>query len=169
MGSPTLPVTTATLRYARLTADATANWTAEQANIALSQAAFDSVLFTAHKLAVLVAVDNELLEGALNAGKMPLLEEGLTVESIGFSAEDSQFVESRQFSVIEIARWFSVPPTLIGDMTRVSEMQLYATQSVVPWCANFESEINAKLFPSRTKFCARFDVNSMTRGDQASR
>jgi HK97 family phage portal protein len=77
--------------------------------------------------------------------------------------------------VIEIARWFGVPPTLIGDMTRVSysssesEMQLYATQSVVPWCANFESEINAKLFPSRTKFCARFDVNSMVRGDQASR
>jgi hypothetical protein len=66
-------------------------------------------------------------------------------------------------------------PTLIGDMTRVSysssesEMQLYGTQSVVPWCANFESEINAKLFPSRTKFCARFDGNSMVRGDQASR
>lgn len=65
-GAITVPMTTATLRYARLTQDVTAGWTSEGANIALSQAAFDSVLFTAHKLAVLVVVDNELLEDAPN-------------------------------------------------------------------------------------------------------
>lgn len=66
-GAITVPMATATLKYARLSQDASAVWTAEQADIALSAAAFDSVTFTAHKLAALVAIDNELLEDAANA------------------------------------------------------------------------------------------------------
>lgn len=66
-GAITVPMTTATLKYARLTGDVPANWTLEAANIALGAAAFDSVTFTAHKLAALVAIDNELLEDAANA------------------------------------------------------------------------------------------------------
>jgi HK97 family phage major capsid protein len=66
-GAITVPMSTATLKYARLSQDATANWTSEAANIALSAAAFDSVTFTARKLAALVAIDNELLEDAANA------------------------------------------------------------------------------------------------------
>jgi HK97 family phage major capsid protein len=66
-GAITVPMATATLKYARLSQDATAAWTAESTNIALSAAAFDSVTFTAHKLAALVAIDNELLEDAANA------------------------------------------------------------------------------------------------------
>jgi len=113
--------------------------------------------------------------GALNAGKTIVLEGGMTIEPVGFTSEDAQFLESRQFSVIEIARWFRVPPTMIGDMTRVSysssesEMQLFAMHSLVPWCANFEDEMNSKLLPDRTKFLVKFDVNSIVRGDQQSR
>ncbi len=64
---------------------------------------------------------------------------------------------------------------MIGDMTRVSysssesEMQLFANQSIVPLCASIEAELNFKLFPDRTQFLAKFDVNSLIRGDQASR
>jgi HK97 family phage portal protein len=113
--------------------------------------------------------------GALNSGKTFVLEGGMTVEPVGFTSEDAQFLESRQFSVIEIARWFRVPPTMIGDMTRVSysssesEMQLFAMHSLVPWCANFEAELNSKLLPERTQFMVKFDVNSIVRGDQQSR
>ena len=96
--------------------------------------------------------------GALNAGKMIVLDNGMTLEQVGMSSEDAQFLESRQFSVIEIARWFRVPPTMVGDMTRVSysssesELQLFAMHSLVPWCSNFEAEMNKKLFPERTQF-----------------
>ncbi len=111
----------------------------------------------------------------MNAGKTVLLEGGMTVEPVGFTSEDSQFLESRQFSVIEIARWFRVPPTMIGDMTRVSysssesEMQLFAMHSLVPWCASLEAEMNLKFLPDRTQFYVKFDVNSIVRGDQQSR
>ena len=53
-GASTVPMATATLRYARLTADPTASWTAEAANITPDAATFDSVLFTAHKLAAII-------------------------------------------------------------------------------------------------------------------
>ncbi len=66
-GAITVPMSTATLRYARLDQDVLPSWTNEAANIPLSAAAFDSVLFTAHKLAALVAIDNELLEDAQNS------------------------------------------------------------------------------------------------------
>lgn len=66
-GAITVPMTSATLKYARLSQDVSTAWTAEAANIALSSAAFDAVTFTSHKLAALVAIDNELLEDATNA------------------------------------------------------------------------------------------------------
>lgn len=117
----------------------------------------------------------EKFGGPLNNGKSIVLEAGWELDTVGFTSQDAQFLESRQFSAIEIARWFRVPPTMVGDMTRVSysssesEMQLFAMHSLVPLCANLEAELNLKLFPSRTQFLAKFDVNSIIRGDQGAR
>jgi HK97 family phage portal protein len=100
---------------------------------------------------------------------------GMEYKPIGISPDDMQVLDARKFSVVEIARFFRVPPTMIGDMTRVSysssesELGLFQVHTIVPWCANLESEINAKLFPARSKFSAKFDVNSLSRGDQQSR
>ena len=121
------------------------------------------------------AIFETKFSGALNAGKTVVLDGGMTVDQIGMSSEDAQFLQSRQFSVVEIARWFRVPPTMVGDLTRVSysssesELQLFAMHSLVPWCANFEAEFNRKLFPARTQFFTKFDVNSVVRGDLQSR
>jgi HK97 family phage portal protein len=46
--------------------------------------------------------------------KTLILEESLPWQPLPISAEDSQFVESRRFSVEEIARVFGVPPDMIG-------------------------------------------------------
>ncbi|KMN08466.1 portal protein, partial [Pseudomonas weihenstephanensis] len=52
--------------------------------------------------------------GALNAGKSPVLEQGITPESIGIDPVDAQLLESRTFSIEEICRWFGVPPWMVG-------------------------------------------------------
>ena len=65
-GAITVPMSTATLRYARLTQDVGSNWVTEGTDIPVSAAAFNSVTFTARKLATLVVIDNELLEDAPN-------------------------------------------------------------------------------------------------------
>ena len=66
-GAITVPMSTATLKYARLTGDVPASWTTEAANITAGAGTFDSVTFTARKLASLVVIDNELLEDAANS------------------------------------------------------------------------------------------------------
>lgn len=65
-GAQTIPMDTATLKVPRLDADITGSWTAEGSDIAEVDAPFDSVTFTAHKLGVIAAIDNELLEDAPN-------------------------------------------------------------------------------------------------------
>ena len=65
-GAITVPMSTATLKYARQTQDVTSNWVLEGNDIPTSSAAFDSVTFNAHKLTVMAVLDNELLEDAPN-------------------------------------------------------------------------------------------------------
>jgi HK97 family phage portal protein len=114
-------------------------------------------------------------DGAINAGKTAVLEGGVDLAPVGFTNEDSQFMESREFSVREIARWFGVPAHLVGDVTRTSynssemEMLNFLMHSLRPWLVNLESEVNSKLFPSRTQFFARFDSTALARSDMSSR
>ncbi len=61
-GAVTVPMATATVKLARQTSDVTGGWYSEAAAITASDAAFDSVTFTARKLGALVVVNNELLE-----------------------------------------------------------------------------------------------------------
>jgi HK97 family phage portal protein len=52
--------------------------------------------------------------------KAPILEGGLVYESIGLSAADAQLIESRMFTIPEICRWFSVFPTIVGDLSKAT-------------------------------------------------
>ncbi len=118
---------------------------------------------------------NRDFAGAMNSGKMLLLEGGIEFDTIGFSPEDSQFLQSRQFSVQEIARWFRVSPTMIGDLSRSTysnseqEQLAFLQHSLRPWLCNFEAEMNLKLFPARTQFFCEFDMAALQRADQATR
>lgn len=66
-GAQTIPMSNATLRVPRLTQDATGGWYNEAQDIISADGTFDGVTFTARKLAVILAIDNELLEDAPNA------------------------------------------------------------------------------------------------------
>lgn len=63
-GAVTVPMETATVKLPRVTTDPTAAFYSEAQAIAASDGVFDSVTFTARKLACLVVVNNELLEDA---------------------------------------------------------------------------------------------------------
>ena len=112
-------------------------------------------------------------EGSANSGKAVILEAGWDFATLGFTAEDSQYLESRQFSVQEICRWFRVPPHMVGDPTRLAyasseaEMLAFTSHTLRPWLVAIEQELNHKLF-SRG-FFSEFDANGLARGDMASR
>ena len=62
-------------------------------------------------------VEEKLTEkyvGAMNSGRPLVLEGGTKWAQLGINPEDAQMLESRGFSVEEIARFFGVPPFMIG-------------------------------------------------------
>lgn len=58
--------------------------------------------------------------GTANHHRPLLLTEGGEAKTLSMSAEDAQLIESRQFSVIDICRFFGVPPVMIGETEKTS-------------------------------------------------
>lgn len=52
--------------------------------------------------------------GAINSGKPFIAEGGMEYQHLTLSPEDAQMLETRQFSIEEVCRFFGVPPALIG-------------------------------------------------------
>lgn len=119
------------------------------------------------------------ISGALNAGKSPILENGLDVIKIGISPEDAQLLDSRKFSVEEICRWFRVPPWMIGYTEKNTswgsglEQQMigFVTFNLNPWITRIQQSINKRLLTpeERTKYYAEFNLDGLLRGDSAAR
>jgi HK97 family phage major capsid protein len=65
-GATTVPMTSQTLKYARLTTDAVPAWRSEAAAISDQAMVFDSVTLTAQSLALMVKISVELFEDAPN-------------------------------------------------------------------------------------------------------
>jgi HK97 family phage portal protein len=58
--------------------------------------------------------------GADNAHRWMILEENMSIEKLGMTSEDMQFLDSRKFQRSEIAMFFGVPPHLIGDVEKTT-------------------------------------------------
>lgn len=109
--------------------------------------------------------------------KPGVFEQGISLKTIGMPNDDSQFLESRQFQVKEIARWFNIPPHKIAEMSDAtfsnidSRERMYVTEAVMPWARAFEEEANRKLIPGaqRGRIFTKFDFNSLMRGDVQTR
>ena len=83
--------------------------------------------------------------------KIAVLDEGMDIKVLGMPLEDAQFLESRQFYVTEVARWFGVPPHKLRDLMRatfsnIAEQKLEWYEDLLPWLTLSEQEYNAKLF-----------------------
>lgn len=114
-----------------------------------------------------------------NRFKVLLLEQGLDAKSIGMSNADSQFLETRQFQVEEIARIFRVPSILIGHSNNQSTyasaeqfMLSFVTYCLRPWVSRIEQSINKNLLTEEDRqsgIFAEFKLDGLLRGDTQSR
>lgn len=55
-----------------------------------------------------------------NAGKTPVIEDGMSYKPVTVSPVDAQLLETLQFGIGDIARIFAVPNHLIGDLDRAT-------------------------------------------------
>lgn len=97
-------------------------------------------------------------KGIDNAHKVAVLEEGLEWQATALNNEDAQLVESRQFSVQEIARIFRVPPHLLMDSSGStswgsgleSQTQAFLTYTLQPLLVNIEQAMRLSLLNRKT-------------------
>ena len=94
---------------------------------------------------------------ACDEGGVAILGSDMTFQPITISASDAQLLETRHFNVEEIARFYSVSPTLLGDLTKSSYATFEATSldfltnSLQPRLTNIEQELNLKLLTRNEK------------------
>lgn len=96
--------------------------------------------------------DYERLHSGLdNAHRIAILEEGMKWQALGVPPDDAQFLQTRQFQVAEVARWFNVPSSKLRDNTGQTyssieaENQAFYTETLRPWLIRFEQELAIKL------------------------
>lgn len=113
--------------------------------------------------------------GPTQAHKVAVLEGGLEWQQIGISAEDSQFIQSRQFHVSDICRIWNVPPYKVQEYGRATwsnteQMAIdFLTTCMLPWFRRWEEAIQWHLINDDEPIIAEFLLEGLLRGDTAAR
>lgn len=118
------------------------------------------------------AIINDRVGGHENAGRVVVIERRFDLKSWGMSLKDAQFLESRQFSIQEIARWLGVHPVFLMDPGAVSTwgtgveiLQRGLGRFTLPaWTDPFQ-EAMSDLLPNKS--WAQFDFKALERGSPA--
>lgn len=122
---------------------------------------------------------SNLYQGASNAGRTAILEEGMDIKEIGFPPEDAQFLQTRSFQVAEIARIFRIPPHMLGDVERstswgsgIEQQEMgYLAHTLRPWLVRIEQQLNKDLLltAERRDYFYEHLTDAMLRTDTAAR
>ena len=120
---------------------------------------------------------NDAHSGLTNAWKTAILEEGTKWQALSMSSEDSQFLQTRQYQVLDIARFFRVPPHKLQDLSRSTYSNIehqsleYVTDTLMPWLERWEAALERHLLTpvEREFYEIEFDVSRLLRGDIKSR
>lgn len=129
----------------------------------------------AHKR--LVEAWNARHQGSANAWKPAILEEGMEWTSVGMSAKDAQFLETRRFQVEEVARIMDVPPHMLKSMERATFSNIehqdiaFLKHSMRRRLVAIEQRLNMVLLLERERedYFFEFLVDGIQRGDTKTR
>lgn len=116
------------------------------------------------------------MSGLGNAHDIAVLDSGASFQQVSLPAKDSQFLESREFEVEEIARFFGVPHFLLGLTAKSTSWGTGLEQQAIgwvkfdlqpSWLSPTEQRITKELLSAGTE--ARYKVDGLLRGDSAAR
>ena len=115
-------------------------------------------------------------EAAQN-GATPLLEYGFKYKAVSISPEASQLLQSKTFSIDDIARIFCIPPHMLAELTHATfsniEQQniFFGEYCLRPIVKRLEKQLERKLFTGKDRdlYHVKFDLNGLMRGDSAAR
>lgn len=113
--------------------------------------------------------------GMGSAHETMILDAGAKFTQLTIPPEDAQFLESRQFQINEVSRWFGVPSFLMFDTTKSTSWGTGLEQQAIGWVVydlrpelvRFEQRVTKMLKPQPVY--AKYNVEGLLRGDSAAR
>ena len=114
--------------------------------------------------------------GVANAGNVAVLDADSDYQSVTIPPDQLQFLESRRWQTTEIARWFGVPPHLVGDVekstswgTGIEQQNLgLNTYTLSGHTTPIEQRLTREVVQTRGQF-ARFNLDTLMRGSTTER
>jgi HK97 family phage portal protein len=115
--------------------------------------------------------------GVTKAHRFLLLQEGMKFNRSAIPPNEAQFIESRQFGVEDICRWFRVPPHKVQHLLRATNANAeqmaieYVTDTLMAWMVRWEQSLERKLLlgDERSEMTIRHVVLGLLRGDSKNR
>lgn len=127
-------------------------------------------------LAALKAEFARVYSGAKNAGKTAFLDNDMEYKPLTVDPDKGQFIETNQFLIDEVCRWFGVPPHKIYKLLNATFSNIehqsieVVTDSLKPWAKRFEDEAKYKLLGNnRPGHINRINLKGLLAGDTKSR
>lgn len=107
---------------------------------------------------------------------LAVLENGMKYQRVTINPADAQLLQTRQFSIPEICRFFNVSPVKVHDLSHSSYSTVEAvdlaflTDTLSPYLSRIELELWRKVLPrnARKKLRIEFDTSAFKRGDSAA-
>ncbi len=98
-----------------------------------------------------------------------VLDSGMKWTPFSLNSEDAELLDSRRFSVEELARVYGVPPYLLGDTSRSSyniaeaSVRSFVQFTLLPWVSKLESLFASAVLPQGQKLV--IDLEGLQRAD----
>lgn len=110
-----------------------------------------------------------------DGGGLAVLQGNMNYQPISINATDAQLLESRLFNISDIARFFSISPVLLGDLSKSSYSTLeqsqlqFLSQTLQPYISMLEQEFSRKIFrPSEINLSVNIDEKALIMTDKAA-
>jgi HK97 family phage portal protein len=106
-----------------------------------------------------------------------IVGEMVKAEALNLNLEDMQFLQSRKFQVVEVCRWFGVPPHKVYELDRATFSNIehqgieWLQDSIDPILVNWEAEMNMSLLTrsEQDEYYFEFDRVALLRTDVKTR
>lgn len=113
-----------------------------------------------------------------STARLYVLEANMKYEQLSLSPEDQQLLETRQFAVEEICRWFDVPPVLVhhSNVTTWGSgieqiIDGFHKFTVRPMLVNIEQAVRKRVMTpaQRARMSVEFSIEALLRGNAKDR
>jgi len=115
--------------------------------------------------------------GGANSQGTPVLEQGVEYQSHSLPPDDAQFIATRQTQVLEVARWFGVPPHKLMSMENATFSNIehqgaeFREDTITKWAAKIEQELAYKVLRTMPgpRMFVRLDMDDLVQPSLSER